>query len=95
MKIKDLSSSNTVAGEGLMCWKVEDLAGRVVNLDLPGYHIPGVEVCLLSPQVILLTFWWSYHSNNAKGGSMFGKWFDSPCTFMPAKSPSFVTICAQ
>jgi hypothetical protein len=56
MKIKDLSSSNTVAGEGLLRWKVEDCAGRVVNLDLPGYHIPGAEVCLLSPQVILLVF---------------------------------------
>ncbi len=36
MKIKDLSLSNTVAGEGSMRWKIEDLAGCVVNLDLPG-----------------------------------------------------------
>jgi hypothetical protein len=56
MKIKDLSLSNTVAGEGLMCWEVEDLAGCVTNLDLPGYHKPGVEVRLLSPQVLLSTF---------------------------------------
>ncbi len=56
IKIKDLSSSNTVAGEGLLRWKVEDCAGRIVNLDLPGYHIPGAEVCLLSPQVILSVF---------------------------------------
>ncbi len=56
MKIKDLSSSNKVAGEGLLRWKLEDRAGRVVNLDLSGYHIPGAEVCLLSPQVILLVF---------------------------------------
>ncbi len=56
MKIKDLSSSNTVAGEGLMRWKVEDLAGCVVNLELPGYHIPGAEVRLLSPQVLLSIF---------------------------------------
>jgi hypothetical protein len=56
MKIKDLSLSNTVAGEGLICWKVEDLASRVINLDLPGYHMPGVEACLLSPQVLLSTF---------------------------------------
>ncbi len=48
--------SNTVAGEGLMCWKVEDLAGPVVNLDHPRYHKPGVEVRLLSPQVLLSTF---------------------------------------
>jgi hypothetical protein len=48
MKIKDLSLSNTVAGEALMHLKVADLAGRVVNLDLCGYHIPEVEVCLLS-----------------------------------------------
>jgi hypothetical protein len=56
MKIKDLSLSNTVAGEGLMRWKDEDLAGRVVNLDLPGCHIPGVKVRLLSPQVFLSAF---------------------------------------
>jgi hypothetical protein len=56
MKTKYLSLSNTVAGEGLMRWKVEDLASPVVNLDLPGYHVSGVEVCLLSPQVLLSTF---------------------------------------
>jgi hypothetical protein len=56
MKIKDLSSSNTVAGEGLMRWKVEDIAGRAVTLELPGYHIPGAEVCLLSPRVLLSIF---------------------------------------
>ena len=56
MRIKDLSSSNTVAGEGLLPWKVEDVTGRIVNLELHGYHIPGVEVRLLSPQVLLLTF---------------------------------------
>ena len=56
MRIKDLSSSNTVAGEGLLRWKVEDVTGRIVNLELHGYHIPGVEVRLLSPQVLLSTF---------------------------------------
>jgi hypothetical protein len=56
MKIKDLLLSNTVAGEGLLRWKVEDVAGLVVNLELHGYHIPGVEVRLLSPQVLLSTF---------------------------------------
>jgi hypothetical protein len=56
MKIKDLSLSNTVAGEGLLPWKAEIFAGRVVNLELHGYHIPGVEVHLLSPQVLHSTF---------------------------------------
>ncbi len=56
MKIKDFSSSNTVAGEGLMRWKVEDIAGQAVTLKLPGYHIPGTEVRLLSPQVLLSIF---------------------------------------
>ncbi len=46
MKIKDLSSSNKVADEGLLRWKVEDRAGRVINLDPPGYQIPGAEVRL-------------------------------------------------
>jgi hypothetical protein len=35
MKIKDLSSSNNMAGEGLLRWKVEDVSGQIVNLDLP------------------------------------------------------------
>ena len=44
MKIKDLSKTNTVAGEGIVCWKVRDKTGKIVNLDLPGYHIPNAEV---------------------------------------------------
>ncbi len=56
MKIKDLSSSNVVAGEGLIRWNVADVAGRTVTLELPGYHIPGAEVRLLSPQVLLSIF---------------------------------------
>ena len=55
MKIKDLSKSNTVAGEGFVRWKVRDRTGKIVNLDLPGYHIPTAEVRLLSPQVLLST----------------------------------------
>jgi hypothetical protein len=56
MKIKDLSSSNKVAGAGLLRWKVEDVSGKIVNLDLPGYHIPGAKVCLLSLQVLIFMF---------------------------------------
>jgi hypothetical protein len=56
MKIKDSSSSNIVAGEGLLRWNIADVAGRTVTLELPGYHVPGTEVCLLSPQVLLSTF---------------------------------------
>ena len=53
IKIKDLSSSNTVAGEGMIRWPVRDKNGRTVVLELPGYHIPNAEVRLLSPQVLL------------------------------------------
>ena len=53
MKIKDLSSSNTVAGEGLLCWNVVDIDGNHTELILPGYHIPTAEVRLLSPQLLL------------------------------------------
>ena len=53
--IKDLSKTNTVSGEGIVGWKVRDTTGKVVNLDLPGYHIPSAEVRLLSPQVLLST----------------------------------------
>jgi len=55
VKIKDLSKTNTVAGEGLIRWKVKDKTGKTVFIDLPGYHIPKAEVRLLSPQVLLKT----------------------------------------
>jgi hypothetical protein len=55
MKIKDLSSSNQVAGEGILRWSIQDTHGASVVIELMGYHIPNAEVCLLSPQVLLNT----------------------------------------
>ena len=52
-KMKDLSTTNTVSGEGVISWRVRDTTGKIVNVDLPGYHIPNAEVRLLSPQVLL------------------------------------------
>ena len=51
--IKDISSSHTVAGKGMLQWKVVDSNGNIVVLDVIGYHIPGIEVRLLSPQSLL------------------------------------------
>ena len=56
MKIKDLSSSNQVAGEGIVRWTMQNAHGYPVDVDLLGYHIPKAEVRLLSPQVLLNTF---------------------------------------
>ncbi len=56
IKIKDLSSTNRVKGEGILQWKVEDTKGNTVALDLKGYHIESAEVRLLSPQVLLATY---------------------------------------
>jgi hypothetical protein len=53
MKIKDLSSSNKVAGESILRWKLQDANGDSVHVELLGYHIPNAEVRLLSPQVLL------------------------------------------
>jgi hypothetical protein len=55
MKIKDLLSSNQVAGEGILCWSIQDTHGASVVIELMGYHIPNAEVCLLSPQILLNT----------------------------------------
>ena len=35
-KIKDLSKTNTVFGEGIVSWKVRNTTGKIVNLYLPG-----------------------------------------------------------
>ena len=56
MKIKDLSSSNQVAGEGIVRWTLQDSHGRPVDVELLGYYIPTADVRLLSPQVMLDTF---------------------------------------
>jgi hypothetical protein len=53
MKIRDLSSLNQVAGEGIISWSLQDDNGDSVHIELKGYHIPNAEVCLLSPQVLL------------------------------------------
>ena len=51
-KIKDLSSTNRVEGEGLVRWHVLDADGKSVSVELPAFHIPQAEVRLLSPQLL-------------------------------------------
>jgi hypothetical protein len=55
MKIKDLSSSNHVAGEGIVCWYMKDANDSPIQVELMGYHMQKAEVRLLSPQVLIKT----------------------------------------
>jgi hypothetical protein len=55
MKIKDLSSSNNVAGEGIICWGLKDVHGSTIQVKLKGYHMPNAKVRLLSPQILIKT----------------------------------------
>jgi hypothetical protein len=55
MKIKDLSSSNNVAGEGIISWNMHDVHGSVVKVEVKGYHMPRADIWLLSPQVLIST----------------------------------------
>ena len=52
MKVRDLSSENTVDGEGTVCWPIKDIRGNTHVIELPGLHIPKAGVRLLSPQVL-------------------------------------------
>ena len=52
MKIKDLTTINRVAGEGLIRWSFENELGEITHVDVPGYHMKSATVRLLSPQVI-------------------------------------------
>ena len=36
MTIKDLSSSNNVAGEGIISWNLEDIHGSIVKVEVKG-----------------------------------------------------------
>ena len=49
VKITDRSSTNTVAGKGLITWRVLDVNGKQVELKLLGYHVPSASVPLCSP----------------------------------------------
>ena len=53
MKIKDLSSTNKVAGTGIIKWDLQDAKGYTVTVEAFGYHIPAAKVHLLSPQVLI------------------------------------------
>jgi hypothetical protein len=55
MKIKDLSSSNSVSGEGIVQWSFQGSNGKSFSVEVVGYHIPTAKVRLLSPQVLLQT----------------------------------------
>ena len=50
VKIRGLGKQNAVPGKGYLRWHVEDRCGRLVELRVPGYHVPGSGVCLLLPQ---------------------------------------------
>jgi hypothetical protein len=50
VKVKDLSGSNKVTGEGMISWKVLDKDGEEVEINLRAYHMPKASVRLLSPQ---------------------------------------------
>lgn len=56
LRITDLSSSNRVAGEGLVSWTITDVNNLPITVQLPCCHIEGVKVRLLSPQILLKTF---------------------------------------
>jgi hypothetical protein len=60
MKIKDLSSLNKVDGDGIIKWNVINKHGHNVTIDVPGYHVPGADVPLLSPQVLVQLFGGSF-----------------------------------
>jgi hypothetical protein len=66
MKIKDLSSLNKVKGEGIISRTVLDTSGQKIKLEVPGYHIPGVEVRLLSPQVLFKLLGGNFFGTNKK-----------------------------
>ncbi len=44
-----------MAGEGILCWWIQDATGIVVHVEIIGYHVPNADVHLLSPQVLLKT----------------------------------------
>ncbi len=66
MRIKDLSSSNTVAGEGHIRWTVTITDGKQVIINVPGFHIPTAEVRLISPQLLLHQYGGFAHQTSSK-----------------------------
>ncbi len=53
MKIKEISSSNHFAVEGIIRWSMHDALGTPIQIELLGYHLPKADVQLLSSQVLL------------------------------------------
>lgn len=103
MKIRGLSSSNTVEGEGLIQWDVVGSDGKPVSLLVEGCHIPKAEVRLLSPQKLLRT-----HGGDllqtaehitlslGTGDRVVAEYCPRiPCLKLARATSSFVTLCAS
>ncbi len=88
MKIKDLSFSNWVAGEGLIHWSLHDANSTVVTIEIMGYHISNTDVRLLSLQVLIRTLDGHALLNNQEmdisldDGTFFSANY-CPCTNLP------------
>ena len=95
VKIKDLSKTNEVAGEGVVRWKVRDKTGKIVNIDLPGYHIPNAEVRLLSPQVLLSTVGGSSKAIQTPADLIFclGNGVELQAHYCPRSNLPLLSIC--
>jgi hypothetical protein len=85
---KDLSYSNQVAGEGIICWSLHNAKRTVVPIELLGYNIPNTDVLLLSPQVLIQTLGGHALLNNQgmdisldDGMDLFANY--CPCTNLP------------
>jgi hypothetical protein len=84
MKIKGLSSSNEVAGEGILRWSLQYANGNTTYIELLGYHIINAKVHLLSPKVLLKTIGGHALQNDKKIAIVL----DNGLTFCVKKCPT-------
>ena len=81
MKVKDLSASNQVKGEGIVRWTFRDADGAPVNVERLGYHMPTAEVRLLSPQVLLQTVGGYTHQTADRLDISLDNWVNVSATY--------------
>jgi hypothetical protein len=94
MKIKDLSSSNKVQGKGIIKWRIFDSSGQEISIEVPGYHIPGVEVCLLSLQVLLHLIGGNYISSTSGIVLSLDNNIELEAKYCPRSRLPFLPVCS-
>jgi hypothetical protein len=56
IKLSGLARGLNIIGQGHVMWVARNMEGLLQVIKVPGYHVPGCKICLLSTSSLLQTY---------------------------------------